>query len=78
VSQRTQRTFQFQNPQVVDQNVLAIYFNRSFKVERVANWGLQDGVIFDFISRTTPTGGEEQSFLRNLFRGVTRFNPFGG
>jgi outer membrane protein assembly factor BamE (lipoprotein component of BamABCDE complex) len=78
ISQRTKRTFQFQNPQVVDQNVLAVYFNKGFKVERVANYGLQDGVIFDFISRTTPTGGEEQSFLRNLFRGVTRFNPFGG
>jgi outer membrane protein assembly factor BamE (lipoprotein component of BamABCDE complex) len=78
VSQRTRRTFQFQNPAVVDQNVIAVYFNKGFKVERIANWGLKDGVIFDFINRTTPTGGEEQSFLRNLFRGVTRFNPFGG
>jgi outer membrane protein assembly factor BamE (lipoprotein component of BamABCDE complex) len=78
VSQKTRRMFQFQNPQVVDQNVIAVYFNKGFKVERVANWGLQDGVIFDFISRSTPTGGDEQSFLRNLFRGVTRFNPLGG
>jgi outer membrane protein assembly factor BamE (lipoprotein component of BamABCDE complex) len=78
ISQRTNRMFQFQAPQVVDQNVVAVYFNKGFKVERVANYGLQDGQIFDFISRTTPTGGEEQSFLRNLFRGVTRFNPFGG
>lgn len=76
VSQKTRRTFQFQNPQVVDQNVIAVYFNKGFKVERIANWGLQDGVIFDFISRRTATGGEEQSFLRNLFRGVTRLNPF--
>jgi hypothetical protein len=22
-------------------------------------------------------GGEEQSFLRNLFKGVTKFTPFG-
>jgi outer membrane protein assembly factor BamE (lipoprotein component of BamABCDE complex) len=78
VSQKTRRVFQFQNPQVVDQNVIAVYFNKGFKVERIANWGLQDGVIFDFISRSTPTGGDEQSFLRNLFRGVTRFNPLGG
>ncbi len=77
VSQRARRTFQFQAPTVVDQNVLAVYFNQGFKVERIANFGIQDGVIFDFISRTTPTGGEEQSFLRNLFRGVTTLNPFG-
>lgn len=78
ISQRVRRRFQFQDLSVVDQNVLVVYFNKAFKVERIANYGLQDGVIFDFISRTTPTGGEEQSFLRNLFKGVTKFNPLGG
>jgi outer membrane protein assembly factor BamE (lipoprotein component of BamABCDE complex) len=78
ISQTVRRRFQFQDLSVVDQKVLVIYFNKAFKVERIANYGLQDGVIFDFISRTTATGGEEQSFVRNLFRGVTRFNPFGG
>jgi outer membrane protein assembly factor BamE (lipoprotein component of BamABCDE complex) len=77
ISQRVRRRFQFQDLSVIDQNVVVVYFNKSFKVERIANYGLQDGVIFDFISRTTATGGEEQSFLRNLFRGVTRFTPFG-
>lgn len=77
VSQRSRRMFQFQNPTVVEQNVVAVSFNKGFKVEKISNWGLQDGVIFDFINRTTPTGGEEQSFLRNLFRGVTGLNPFG-
>lgn len=77
ISQRVRRRFQFQDLTVIDQNVVVVYFNKGFKVERIANYGLQDGVIFDFISRTTPTGGEEQSFLRNLFRGVTRFTPFG-
>ncbi|POR51275.1 outer membrane protein assembly factor BamE [Bosea psychrotolerans] len=77
ISQTVRRRFQFQDLSVIDQKVLAIYFNKAFKVERVANYGLQDGVPFDFISRTTPTGGEEQSFLRNLFKGVTKFTPFG-
>jgi outer membrane protein assembly factor BamE (lipoprotein component of BamABCDE complex) len=77
ISQRVRRRFQFQDFAVIDQRVLAVYFNKSFKVERIANYGLQDGVVFDFISRSTPTGGEEQSFLRNLFRGVTKFTPFG-
>lgn len=77
ISQTVRRRFQFQDLSVIDQKVLAIYFNKSFKVERIAQYGLQDGVIFDFISRTTATGGEEQSFVRNLFRGVTRFTPFG-
>jgi outer membrane protein assembly factor BamE (lipoprotein component of BamABCDE complex) len=78
ISQTVYRRFQFQELSVIDQRVLAVYFNKGFKVERIANWGLQDGVLFDFISRSTPTGGQEQSFVGNLFRGVTKFNPFGG
>jgi outer membrane protein assembly factor BamE (lipoprotein component of BamABCDE complex) len=78
INQTVRRRFQFQNPTVIDQKVIAVYFNKGFKVERIANWGLQDGVLFDFISRTTPTGGAEQSFVGNLFRGVTRFNPLSG
>lgn len=77
ISQTTQQRFQFMTPSVTDQRVLAIYFNKNFKVDRVANYGLQDGVVFDFISRTTPSSGQEQSFLGNLLRGVTRFNPLG-
>ncbi|HEV7259356.1 MAG TPA: outer membrane protein assembly factor BamE [Bosea sp. (in: a-proteobacteria)] len=77
ISQTVRRRFQFQELSVIDQKVLVVYFNKGFKVERIAHYGLQDGVIFDFISRTTATGGEEQSFLRNLFRGVTKFNPLG-
>ncbi|KFC65242.1 SmpA/OmlA domain protein precursor [Bosea sp. LC85] len=78
ISQTVRRRFQFQEPSVIDQKVLVIYFNKAFKVERIAHYGMQDGVIFDFISRTTVTGGEEQSFLRNLFRGVTKFSPLSG
>ena len=73
ISQTVDRTFAFSAPAVVDQRVLAVYFNRDKKVERVANYGLQDGKVFDFISRTTPTGGAEQGFVRNLFRSLMRF-----
>ena len=73
ISQTVDRTFAFSAPAVVDQRVLAVYFNRDKKVERVANYGLQDGKVFDFISRTTPTGGAEQGFVKNLFRSLMRF-----
>jgi outer membrane protein assembly factor BamE (lipoprotein component of BamABCDE complex) len=73
ISQTATRTFAFQNPTVTDQRVVAIYFNRQFKVERVANYGIQDGRVFDFISRTTPAAGQEASFVANLFRGLLRF-----
>lgn len=73
ISQTATRTFAFQNPTVTDQRVVAIYFNRQFKVERIANYGVQDGRVFDFISRTTPAAGQEANFVANLFRGLLRF-----
>ena len=75
VSQTTRQQFAFQKQEVIDQRVTAVYFTPNLRVERVAVYGLEDGRIFDFISRTTPAGGQEQSFLANLFRGVVGFNP---
>ncbi len=75
ISQVTRRRFQFMGQSVVDQRVTAVYFNRGLRVERVALYGIEDGKIFDFISRTTPAAGAEQSFLGQVFRGVTNWNP---
>ena len=73
ISQTVDRTFAFSAPAVVAQRVLAVYFSGAKKVERVANYGLKDGKVFDFVSRTTPTGGAEQGFVKNLFRSLLRF-----
>jgi len=68
ISQRSERKVAFMHQNVVDQRVIAIYFDKNRTVQRVANYGLQDGKIFDFISRTTPTGGQEMSYLTPLFK----------
>jgi len=68
ISQRADRPVAFMNQRVVDQRVIAIYFDRNRQVKRLANYGLQDGKIFDFISRTTPTSGQEMSYLTPLFK----------
>jgi outer membrane protein assembly factor BamE (lipoprotein component of BamABCDE complex) len=67
ISQRATRNFTFQNPSIQDQQVVAIYLNAQNRVDRIANYGLQDGVVFDFISRSTPSAGEETNFLRQIF-----------
>jgi outer membrane protein assembly factor BamE (lipoprotein component of BamABCDE complex) len=77
ISQKSRRSLQFMGEQVVDQQVTAVYFDKGLRVERVALYGLQDGRVFDFISRTTPAGGEEASFIGQIFRGASSFNPFG-
>src|SRR6201988_16975 len=68
ISQRSERPVAFMNQKVVDQRVIAIYFDRNRQVKRLANYGLQDGKIFDFISRTTATSGQELSYLTPLFK----------
>ena len=68
ISQRTERKVAFLNQQLIDQRVIAIYFDKNRHVQRIANYGLQDGRVFDFISRTTPTSGQELSYLTPLFK----------
>jgi len=68
ISQRSERKVAFMNQQVVDQRVIAIYFDKNRQVQRLANYGLQDGKIFDSISRTTATSGQELSYLTPLFK----------
>ena len=68
ISQRTERKVAFMHQQVIDQRVIAVYFDKNRMVRRVANYGLKDGKIFDFISRTTPTGGQEISYLAPIFK----------
>jgi outer membrane protein assembly factor BamE (lipoprotein component of BamABCDE complex) len=53
---------------VVDQRVVAVYFDKNRRVERLADYGLKDGKIFDYISRTTPTSGHELSYLSYAFK----------
>jgi outer membrane protein assembly factor BamE (lipoprotein component of BamABCDE complex) len=68
ISQRAERRLAFMNQRITDQRVIAIYFDKNRQVKRLANYGLQDGKIFDFISRTTPTSGQEMSYLAPLFK----------
>ena len=68
ISQRSQRTAAFMPYEIKNQRVIAVYFDKNRQVQRLANYGLQDGKIFDFISRTTPTSGQELSYLTPLFK----------
>lgn len=68
ISQRAERKVAFMPQQITDQRVIAIYFDKNRQVVRLANYGMKDGKIFDFISRTTASGGQEISYLAPLFR----------
>ena len=67
ISQRGVQTVSFLNQSVTDQRVVAVYFDKQRRVQRLANYGLKDGKVFDFISRTTPTSGNELNYLGYVF-----------
>jgi outer membrane protein assembly factor BamE (lipoprotein component of BamABCDE complex) len=68
ISQRSERPVSFLPQEVKDQRVIAVYFDRNRRVERLANYGIKDGKVFDYISRTTPTTGRELNYLTNFFQ----------
>ena len=68
ISERAERPVAFMPQAVVDQHVVAVYFDKKRRVERLADYGLKDGKIFDFVSRTTPTGGTELSYIKGFWQ----------
>lgn len=68
ISQRSERPIGFMPQKVVDQRVIAVYFDKNRRVERLADYRLQDGRVFDFVSRTTPTGGKDYSYVNAMFK----------
>ena len=73
ISQTVNRKVAFMTPVVTDQRVLAVYFGKGKHLERVANYGLQDGKLFDYVSRTTPVAGGDESFVQNMIKGLLKF-----
>lgn len=78
VSQTRVRTVAFMDPKIVDQRVIAVYFDERQRVARIADYGLQDGRVVDFVTRTTPTGGEDINFLTQLLGAGPGLGSIGG
>jgi len=77
ISQKTNRPVAFMNSRVIDQTVLAVYFDENGQVSQVSNYGLEDGQIIDLVSRITPTGGKDFSFISQLFSATGVVLPTG-
>jgi outer membrane protein assembly factor BamE (lipoprotein component of BamABCDE complex) len=71
ISQRSE-AISFLPQKEIDRRVVAVYFDKSRRVQRLADYGLKDGRIFDFIGRTTPSGGVEQNYLAFVFK-ISKF-----
>lgn len=74
----TEKKVAFMKGSEVDRQVLAVYFTPAATVDRVANYGMQDGKVIDFVTRTTPApGGNEDGIIKQLFRNLGSKQIFG-
>jgi outer membrane protein assembly factor BamE (lipoprotein component of BamABCDE complex) len=76
ISKRTE-TMAFFDPELVDQEVLAISFDEGGIVENMRVYGPEDGRTIAYVDRTTPTEGNELTFIQQLLGNLGRFNPEG-
>lgn len=68
----------FFKPVEKDRQVVAVYFTPTGTVDRVANYGLKDGKVFDYVSRTTPSpGARDEGLVKQLFRNLGTKQIFG-
>ncbi len=62
----------FFEEEVVAREVVAIYFDDQDRVEDIAHYGLQDGMVVSYSTRKTPTRGRELTILEQLLGNVGR------
>jgi outer membrane protein assembly factor BamE (lipoprotein component of BamABCDE complex) len=68
----------FFSPTILSRRVLAVYFDKEGKVIDMKHFGLEDGNVVAFESRTTPTRGREMTFLQQLFNATPGAQGMGG
>ena len=74
----TQAQASFLSPKETDRQVVAVYFTPTGIVDHVANYGLKDGKVFDYISSTTPApGAQDEGILKQMFRNLGKKQLFG-
>jgi outer membrane protein assembly factor BamE (lipoprotein component of BamABCDE complex) len=73
ISRRTEQTA-FLDPNVVEQEVLAISFDSQNIVQDMKIYGLEDGRMVAMVDRVTPTHGNDLTFVQQLLGNLGRFN----
>ena len=50
--------------------MVAVYFGQMGSVDRVAQYGLKDGKVFDYVKNETPSHARDEGMLKALFRNL--------
>jgi len=57
-------------PKEKERKVVAVYFGSTGSVDRVAQYGLKDGKVFDFVKNETPVHAKDEGIIKALFRNL--------
>lgn len=69
---QVRQSFAYLRPLVEERTITAISFNADGQVEKVAEYGIEDGYYVNIVDRKTPTRGRELSVLEQIFGSVGR------
>jgi outer membrane protein assembly factor BamE (lipoprotein component of BamABCDE complex) len=73
ISRRTEQ-LAFLDPQVVEQEVLAISFDAQNIVQNMKVYGLENGRMIAMVDRITPTHGNDLTLVQQVLGNLGRFN----
>jgi len=77
ISQRVETTA-FLAPDVKEQTVTALKFDKSGVLKDMNTYTLKDGRAVEMVDRKTPTAGKELTIIEQVFGNVGRFGGGGG
>ena len=63
----------FLSPKEIERNIFSIQFDDDEIIKNISNYGLNDGKIFDYVTRRTISKGTEMTLLQDLFNDVGRY-----
>ena len=66
-------TVAFNEPEVIDQQIVAIRFSEDGLVTAIDTYGMADARAVEIVDRVTPTSGKEITILQQLLGNVGRF-----
>ncbi|MGC6511591.1 MAG: outer membrane protein assembly factor BamE [Parvibaculales bacterium] len=73
-----EETYLYRAPVETERRIVAIYFDDKDVVAQIAQYGLEDGNVVDYVKRETVTRGKELSLLGQLFGNIGRFSSSSG
>jgi len=64
----------FLRESIIEQKVVAIYFDEQGKIAYIQNYSKQDGREIEMVGRKTPTSGRELGVVEQIIGNLGRFN----